>query len=67
MSAEYLHRLSHCALLCRKSKHAAMRAAELSAASRAEMVRRLDPEYQVYRFVVDRLERQYQQCTNPTS
>ena len=39
-----------------------MTSAVMTEASRQEMTMRLEPEYEVYRYVVDRLERQWQEC-----
>ena len=46
----------------KKSKHARMPAAVMSEEAREVMRTRLEPEYQVYQHVRQRLARQYRQC-----
>ena len=51
----------------RKGKHAAMASAVMTEESRKEMTKRLGPEYKIYNYVVDRLERQWRQCVGSGS
>ena len=46
----------------KKSKHARMPEAVMSDEAREVMRTRLEPEYQVYRHVTERLSRQYREC-----
>ena len=46
----------------KKSKHAKMPAAVMSEEAGEVMRKRLEPEYQVYRHVRDKLSRQFKQC-----
>jgi len=48
----------------KKSSHAAMPAAVMTSSTRQLMRNRLEPEYQVYNYVKERLLRQYEACTN---
>ena len=44
-----------------------MSSAVMTEASRKEMTERLGPEYEVYNYVVERLERQRQKCVGKGS
>ena len=46
----------------RKGKHVPMASAVMTKESRKEMTERLGPEYEVYNYVVRRLERQWREC-----
>ena len=51
----------------RKGKHSAMASAVMTEESRKEMTERLGPEYEVYNYVVQRLERQWEDCVGSGS
>ena len=46
----------------KKGSHAAMPAAVMTPETRRRMTERLEPEYQVYNYVKERLRKQYEQC-----
>ena len=46
----------------KKGSHAAMPAAVMTPDTRRMMTERLEPEYQVYNYVKERLRKQYEQC-----